>query len=80
MNRTDDNQIQQAILIIGVLFLAIHLMMINFRNRYTVLPNLIRHLYDEVIRDNVLPNGAELFLFQINCIRDRIRMICIIQS
>ena len=40
---------QQDILIIGVLFPAIPLMMVNFGNRYTVLANLIRHLHDEVI-------------------------------
>ena len=50
---------QQDILIIGVLFPAIPLMMVNFGNRYTVLANLIRHLHDEVIRDNVSPNDAE---------------------
>ena len=53
---------QQDILIIGVLFPAIPLMMVNFGNRYTVLANLIRHLHDEVIRDNVSPNDAERFL------------------
>ena len=46
-------QMQQDILIIGVLFPAIPLMMVNFGNRYTVLVNLIRHLHDEVIRNNV---------------------------
>ena len=56
---------QQDILIIGVLFPAIPLMMVNFGNRYTVLANLIRHLHDEVIRDNVSPKDAERFLLQI---------------
>ena len=37
---------QQDILIIGVLFPAIPLMMINFGNRYIVLANLIRTLHD----------------------------------
>ena len=55
---------QQDILIIGVLFPAIPLMMVNFGNRYTVLANLIRHLHDEVIRDNVSPKDAERFLFR----------------
>ena len=59
-------ELQQDILIIGVLFPAIPLMMVNFGNRYTVLANLIRHLHDEVIRDNVLPNDAERFLRQIS--------------
>ena len=45
-------------------------MMVNFGNRYTVPANLIRHLQDEVIRDNVSPNDAERFLLQISRLRD----------
>ena len=71
---------QQDILIIGVLFPAIPLMMVNFGNRYAILATLIRHLHDEVIRDNVSPNDAERFLLQINRLRDRLRLIGIIQS
>ena len=71
---------QQNILIIGVLFPAIPLMMVNFGNRYTVLTNLIRHLHDEVIRDNVPPNDAERFLLQISRLRDRLHLIGLIQS
>ena len=71
---------QQDILIIGVLFPAIPLMMVNFGNRYTVLANLIRHLHDEAIRDNISPTDAERFLNQINQLRDRLRLIGIIQS
>ena len=71
---------QQDILIIGVLFPAIPLMMVNFGNRYTVLATLIRHLHDEVIRDSVSPNDAERFLLQISRLRDRLRLIGIIQS
>ena len=71
---------QQDILIIGVLFPAIPLMMVNFGNRYTVLANLIRHLHDEVIRDNISPTDVERFLNQINQLRDRLRLIGIIQS
>ena len=75
-----DGKLQQDILIIGVLFPAIPLMMVNFGNRYTVLANLIRHLHDEVIRDSVSPNDAERFLLQISRLRDRLRLIGIIQS
>ena len=71
---------QQDILIIGVLFPAIPLMMVNFGNRYAILATLIRHLHDEVIRDNVSPNDAERFLLQINRLRDRLHLIGIIQS
>ena len=69
-----------GILIIGVLFPAIPLMMVNFGNRYTVLANLIRHLHDEVLRDIVSPNDAERFLLQIGRLRDRLRLIGITQS
>ena len=71
---------KQDILIIGVLFPAIPLMMVNFSNRYTVLANLIRHLHDEVMRDNISPTDAERFLLQIKRLRDRLRPIGIIQS
>ena len=71
---------QQDILIIGVLFPAIPLMMVNFGNRYTVLANLIRHLHDEVIRDNVSAKDAKRFLLQISPLRNRLRLIGIIQS
>ena len=72
-----DEQLQQHILIIGVLFPAIPLMMGNFGNRYKVLANLIRNLHRE--RDNVSPNDAEALL-QINRHRDRPRVIGILQS
>ena len=71
---------QQDILILGVLFPAIPLMMVNFGNRYTVFANLIRHLHDEIIRDNISPTDAERLLNQINQLRDRLRLIGIIQS
>ena len=73
-------QIQHDILIIGVLFPAIPLMMVNFGNRYAVLANLIRHLHDEVIRDNVSPKDAKRFLVQIKRLNDRLRLIGIIQA
>lgn len=71
---------QQDILIIGVLFPAIPLMMVNFGNRYTVLANLIRNLHDEVLGENISPQDAERFLLQIRRLRDRLRLIGIIQS
>ena len=71
---------QQDILIIGVLFPAIPLMMVNFGNRYAVLANLIRHLHDEVIRDNISPKDAERFLLQIRRLSDRLRLIGITQT
>ena len=70
----------QNILIIGVLFPAIPLMMVNFGNRYTVLANLVRNLHDEVIRDSISSKDAERFILQINRLRDRLRLIGIIQS
>ncbi len=71
---------QQDIFIIGVLFPAIPLMMVNFGNRYTVLANLIRHLHDKVIRDGGSPKDAERFLLQISRLSDKLRLIGIIQS
>lgn len=71
---------RQDILIIGVFFPAIPLMMVNFGNRYTMLANLIRKLHDEVIRDNFSLQDAQRFMLQINRLRDRLRLIGIIQS
>ena len=71
---------QQDILIIGLLFPAIPLMVVNFGNRYSVLANLIKHLHDEVIRDSVSQKDAARFLLQISRPRDRLRLIGIIQS
>ena len=71
---------KQDILIIRALFPPIPLMMVNFGNRYTVLANLIRQLHDEVFRDNVSSNDPERFLRQITPLRDRLRLIGIIQS
>ena len=71
---------QQDILIIGVLFPAIPLMMINFGNRYIVLASLIRDLHDTVIRDNTSPGDAERFLRQISSLRKRLQLIGVIQT
>ncbi len=71
---------QQDILIIGVLFPAIPLMMINFGNRYTVLASLIRDLHDAVILDDTSLGDAERFLRQINTLRKRLRLIGIVQT
>ncbi|MDA7599024.1 DUF2721 domain-containing protein [Alphaproteobacteria bacterium] len=71
---------QQDILIIGVLFPAIPLMMINFGNRYTVLANLIRNLHDAVIRDGTSIVDAARFLKQIASLRHRLRLIGFIQT
>lgn len=71
---------QQDILIIGVLFPAIPLMMINFGNRYSVLATLIRHLHDSAIHDNTPPDDAARFLLQITRLRKRLQLIGIIQT
>ena len=71
---------QQDILIIGVLFPAIPLMMINFGNRYSVLATLIRNLHDNVIRDNTTPDDASRFLRQITSLRKRLQLIGIVQT
>lgn len=71
---------QPDILIIGVLFPAIPLMMINFGNRYALLAGLIRDLHDTVIRDNTSTGDAERFLRQITSLRRRLQLIGIIQT
>lgn len=65
---------QQDVLIMRVLFPTIPLMMVNFGNCYTVLVDLISHLHDEVICDNLSPNDAKRFLLQISRMRDRLRL------
>ncbi len=65
---------QQDVLILRVLFPTIPLMMVNFGNCHTVLVNLISHLHDEVICDNLSPNDAKRFLLQISRMRDRLRL------
>ena len=71
---------QQDIMIIGVRFPAIKLVMVNFGNSLTVMANLIRHLDDGVIRDNVSPNGVERLLLQHIPLQNRLRLIGIIHS
>ena len=71
---------QQDILIIGVLFPAIPLMMINFGNRYSVLATLIRNLHDNAVRDNTTPDDAARFLRQIASLRKRLQLIGIVQT
>ena len=78
--KAKEGQMQQDILVIGVLFPAMPLMMVNFGNRYTVLANLIRYLHDEVILDNVSPKDARRFPLQISPLRNKLRLIGIIQS
>ena len=71
---------QQNFLIIGALFPAISLMMVNSGNRYTIVTNFIRNLHEEVIsRDNIPPKYAKRFPLQIKWRRDRPRLIGIVQ-
>ena len=65
---------------IGVLFPAIPLMIVDFGNRYSVLANLIRYLHEKVILDNVSPKDVEQFLLQISRLRNRLWLIGIVQS
>ena len=57
---------QLNILIVGVLFPAIPLMMINFGNRYSLLAGLIRSLHDTVINVQTHADDSAPF-FQENC-------------
>lgn len=54
--------------------------MVNFGNRDKVLTNLILHLHDEVIRDDVSPKYAERFLLQLSPLRNKLHSIVVTQS
>jgi len=71
---------QLNILIVGVLFPAIPLMMINFGNRYSLLAGLIRNLHDTVINENISTDDSARFFRQIASLRQRLRLIAIIQT
>jgi len=71
---------QLNILIVSVLFPAIPLMMINFGNRYSLLAGLIRNLHDTVINENISTDDSARFFRQIASLRQRLRLIAIIQT
>ena len=73
---------QLNILIVGVLFPAIPLMMINFGNRYSLLTGLIRNLRDTVINEKSSTDDIDRFFRQIAIVslRQKLRLITIIQS
>ena len=60
---------QLNILIVGVLFPAIPLMMINFGNQYELLVRLIRNLHDTVINEKVLTDDSARFFSHIAIIQ-----------
>lgn len=60
---------QLNILIVGVLFPAISLMMINFGNRYSLLARLIRNLHDTVINEAISTDDSARFFHQIASLR-----------
>ena len=60
---------QLNIIIIGVLFPAIPLMVINFGDRYSLLTGLIRNLHDTVINENISTNDNDRFFRQIASLR-----------
>ena len=68
------------IIIVGVLFPAIPLMMINFGNRYSVLAGLIRNLHDTAINEKISTDDSSRFFRQIASLRQRLRLIAIIQT
>ena len=68
------------IIIVGVLFPAIPLMMINFSNRYSLLTSLIRNLHDTVINEKISTDDSARFFRQIANLRQRLRLIAIIQT
>ena len=56
---------QLNILIVGVLFPAIPLMMINFGNRYSLLAGLIRNLHDTVINEKISADDSGRFFAKL---------------
>jgi len=70
----------QDILIIGVLFPAIPLMMINFGNRYASLSALIRKLHDRMMYEGVNSDDEERILRQLKTLRMRLQLVRIIQT
>lgn len=70
---------QLDILIVGVLFPAIPLMMINFGNRYALLAGLIRSLHDTVINEKISTDDSSRFFSQIASLRQRLRLLAIVQ-
>jgi hypothetical protein len=71
---------QLDILIVGVLFPAIPLMMINFGNRYSLLAGLIRSLHDTVINAQTPADDSARFFQQIASLRQRLRLLAVIQT
>jgi uncharacterized membrane protein (DUF485 family) len=71
---------QLDILIVGVLFPAIPLMMINFGNRYSLLAGLIRSLHDTVINAQTPADDSSRFFQQIASLRQRLRLLAVIQT
>jgi len=55
-------------------------MMINFGNRYSLLAGLIRNLHDTVINENISTDDSARFFRQIASLRQRLRLIAIIQT
>tara|TARA_B100001059_G_scaffold77784_1_gene75479 strand:- start:88 stop:342 length:255 start_codon:yes stop_codon:yes gene_type:complete len=72
--------VQLNIIIVGVLFPAIPLMMINFGNRYALLAGLIRNLHDTVINEKVSTDDSSRFFCQIASLRHRLRLLAIVQT
>ena len=54
--------------------------MINFGNRYSLLAGLIRNLHDTVINENISTDDSARFFRQIASLRQRLRLIAIIQT
>ena len=71
---------QLDILIVGVLFPAIPLMMINFGNRYSLLAGLIRSLHDTVINAQTPADDGARFFQQIASLRQRLRLLAVTQT
>ena len=70
---------EQDILMINVLFPAINLLMVKVGNSFVILWNLIRHLRDEVILENISSKDSNQLMLQIGNFRDPLRLTRITQ-
>lgn len=67
-------------LIVGVLFPAIPLMMINFGNRYALLAGLNRNLHHAVTNEKTSTDDSSWLFIQIASLRHRLRLVAIVQT
>ena len=74
------NAMTQDILRDSAVFPVTPLILVYFGNRCAVVANLIRHLHNKVILENVSPEDTNRLMMQIGGLRDRLWHIGITRS